>query len=225
MRCRVCQSRSFSCNAEGLLVCDECATQSQDTTLLEVNDADDAGLGTVATARTRRKRTRRSVAASEALASAPSAQPEGARATHTDAQLLEAFQCVLKAQVVALVRVFRCAPELHDTVGGLWSRYLVLRSNVGGAGQLLPAAHVGGAGASTDAGTGTTPAATSSQVPPIQLMLTVCFCIVGCFLRREPLLTVDFHRAILAGTLPYTQAVAAACMPPHLRGCRSLHER
>lgn len=99
---------------------------------------------------------------------------------YSDEQLLEAFQHVLKAQVTALVKNFSCSESLHGFVGELWFSYLEQRGDP----------------------------SSDKDLPPVKLPLTVSFCVLGCFLAREPLFSADIHRAMMAGSVPYLNPVA-----------------
>lgn len=112
---------------------------------------------------------------------------------YSDEQLLEAFQHVLKAQVNALVTNFGCSDALHRFVGELWFSYLEQRADL----------------------------SSDKDLPPVKLPLTVSFCVLGCFLAREPLFSADIHRAMMAGSVPYLNPVA--CFPASLSRL-GLHE-
>jgi hypothetical protein len=112
---------------------------------------------------------------------------------YSDEQLLEAFQHVLKAQVTALVTTFGCSDVLHRFVGELWFAYLEQRADP----------------------------SSNKDLPPVKLALTVSFCVLGCFLAREPLFSADIHRAMMAGSVPYLNPVA--CFPASLSRL-GLHE-
>ena len=182
--CAVCKSTDIRQDDDDNWFCASCSAQVQDITLREVNDGD--GLGTQH-GHTRSQNRRRSSADHRKRRRSEAAE-RAQRRRYSDAQLLEAFQRVLKAQVVALVERFGCSSALHERVRSLWWAYITLRADP---------AH-------------------DEDLPAVKLPLTACFCALGCFLGREPLLSADLHRAMLAGSVPYLNS--GGCLPPTLSG-------
>ena len=192
MRCRVCRSQAFRKDDTGNFICAECSTQNQEV-IVEVNEFDNVGLGTIATGRTRHVKRVQKPRSKGVAEKRPQRE-------YTETELLEGFQTILLSQVAALVQSFGCSPSLHLTVAKLWFEFVNCRQSLV---------------SSQPRGAVPTASTASSIAQPIKLELTLCFCILGCFLLREPLWTVDFYRASSAGTLPYLDS--ASCLPRRLK--------
>ena len=184
--CTACRSTDLAQDDDDNWFCRQCFAQVQDITLLETNDANEQVSGAVMNRRASGHSSNRRSKAEHRKRRKSEAALEARRIKYSEEQLLAGFQCVLKAQVAALIKTFGCSAELRATIGELWFGYLERRA-----------------------------APTAQQdLPEPKLPLTVAFVTLGCFLRREPLLSVDLHRAMCAGTLPYLEP--GACLPSGL---------
>lgn len=110
-----------------------------------------------------------------------------------------------------LVKTFGCSPELPAGIRDLWFRYAAGRAGEQAAQRRAEVKTEAAAGlAAATATEGPPPQSKESKegLPEPELQLSLCFCILGCWLGKEPMTTADVLRAATAGSLPYVEATS-----------------